>query len=176
MKSAITVVLLTLTNTLAQENWPQFRGEDSRAVATNKHLPTSWSTNQNVAWKAKVPGMGWSSPIVWGDKIFVTSVVKDGEVEPPKKGLYFGGERPTPSTNTHHWMVYGFDWQTGKQIWERQVHEGSPATSVHLKNTYASETPVTDGERVYAYFGNLGLYCYDMNGKELWSRKWGAFK
>ncbi|NOS68956.1 MAG: PQQ-binding-like beta-propeller repeat protein [Verrucomicrobia bacterium] len=160
----------------AQINWPQFRGEQSLGVASNKNLPAVWGTNQNVAWKTSVPGMGWSSPVVWGDKIFVTSVVRDGEVETPKKGLYFGGERRTPSTNTQHWMVYAYDWQSGKKVWEKQVHEGTPATSVHLKNTYASETPVTDGERVYAYFGNLGLFCLDMNGKELWSQKLGQFK
>ena len=94
----------------------------------------------------------------------------------PRKGLYFGGERKTPSKDTHHWMVYAFDWATGKKLWEKQVHEGSPRTSIHLKNTYASETPVTDGERVYAYFGNLGLYCLDMNGTQLWSKAWGHFQ
>ncbi len=160
----------------AQENWPQFRGANSEGVATNGHLPTTWSTNENVAWKTAVPGQGWSSPVVWGDKIILTSVVKDGDVEPPKKGLYFGGERPTPSTNTHHWMVYAYDWKSGKQVWKRQVYEGLPSTSVHLKNTYASETPVTDGERVYAYFGNLGLYCLDMAGKPVWSNSWGHYK
>ena len=176
MKTTLALMLLTLTVTFGQENWPQFRGEHSLGVANNPNLPIAWSTNQNVAWKANVPGMGWSSPIVWGNKIFVTSVVKDGEVESPKKGLYFGGERPTPSKDTHHWMVYGFDWQTGKKLWERQVHEGPPGDSIHLKNTYASETPVTDGERVYAYFGNLGVYCLDLNGHEVWSQKWGHFK
>src|SRR5689334_5512028 len=99
-----------------QENWPQFRGQGSLGVGGNQNLPTTWSTNQNVGWKTAVPGTGWSSPIVWGDRIFVTSVVKEGEVELPKKGLYFGGERPIPSTNTHHWMVYGFDWQTGRKV------------------------------------------------------------
>lgn len=160
----------------AQENWPQFRGAQSLGVATNKNLPVTWSATQNVAWQTDVPGMGWSSPVVWSDRIFLTSVIRDGEVEPPKKGLYFGGERKTPSTNTQHWMVYAFDWQTGKKVWEKQVHEGSPSTSIHLKNTYASETPVTDGERVYAYFGNLGLFCLDRNGKEIWSQKFGHFK
>ena len=176
MKNTLALALLTLTSGFAQENWPQFRGAQSLGVAANTNLPTVWSTNQNVAWKATIPGMGWSSPIVWGDRIFVTSVFKDGEVEPPKKGLYLGGERPTPSKDSHHWMVYAFDWQTGKQVWERQVHEGSPSNSIHLKNTYASETPVTDGERVYAYFGNLGLYCLDLDGREVWSQEWGHFK
>lgn len=175
-KALLSLSLLVTGNVVAQNNWPQFRGEQSLGVGANNNLPAVWSTNQNVAWKITVPGWGWSSPIVWGDKIFVTSVIKDGEVEQPKKGLYFGGERPTASTNLHHWMVYCFDWQDGKKLWEKQVHEGSPSTSVHLKNTYASETPVTDGERVYAYFGNLGLFCLDMNGKEVWSQKFGHFK
>ncbi len=170
------IVAAAVFTAAAQTNWPQFRGEQSLGVASNRNLPTTWSTNQNVAWKTTVPGLGWSSPVVWGDKIFVTSVIRDGEVEPPKKGLYFGGERRTPSTNTQHWMVYAFDWHSGKKIWEKQVHEGSPSTSIHLKNTYASETPVTDGERVYAYFGNLGLFCLDLTGKELWSQKLGQFK
>src|SRR2546426_8770213 len=129
------ILCAVVTTAFAQNNWPQFRGEQSLGVASNKNLPTTWSTNQNVAWKVSDPGFGWSSPIVWGDKIFVTSVIKDGEVEPPKKGLYFGGERPTPSKETHHWMVYCFDWRTGKTNWAKQVHEGSPNTSVHLKNT-----------------------------------------
>jgi len=170
------ILATTVLSAVAQSNWPQFRGEQSLGVATSQNLPTTWSASQNVAWKTAVPGFGWSSPVVWGDRIFVTSVVRDGDVEPPKKGLYFGGERPTPSTNTQHWMVYGFDWTTGKKLWEKQVHEGLPSTSIHLKNTYASETPVTDGERVYAYFGNVGLFCLDLEGKEVWSQNWEPFK
>jgi outer membrane protein assembly factor BamB len=166
----------TALSAVAQSNWPQFRGAQSIGVATNLNLPTTWNATQNVAWKTAVPGFGWSSPVVWGDQIFVTSVVRDGEVEPPKKGLYFGGERRSPSTNTQHWIVYAFDWSTGKKRWEKEVHAGLPSSSVHLKNTYASETPVTDGERVYAYFGNLGLFCLDRNGKEVWSERLGQFK
>jgi len=151
-------MILAFASAHGQENWPQFRGEDSTGVSHNHKLPIAWSTNLNVAWKTSIPGIGWSSPIVWGDRILITSVIKEGEVEPPRKGLYFGGERPTPSTSLHHWMVYCFDWQTGRKSWERQGHEGAPSSSLHLKNTYASETPVTDGERIYAYFGNVGLY------------------
>ena len=170
------LVLATGFHALAQTNWPQFRGEQSLGVATNLNLPTTWSPTQNIAWKAAVPGFGWSSPIVWGDKIFLTSVLREGDVEPPRKGLYFGGERPTPSKDPQHWMVYAFDWSTGRKLWERQVHAGSPTTSIHLKNTYASETPVTDGERVYAYFGNVGLFCLNLEGKEVWSKTFGHFK
>ena len=169
-------LMLPFTSAFAQANWPQFRGELSSGIATNKNLPTTWSTNQNVAWKTEIPSWGWSSPIVWGEKIFVTSVIKEGPVETPKKGLYFGGERPTPTNAVHRWMVDCLDWRTGKTIWEKQVHQGIPTTSIHLKNTYASETPVIDGERLYAYFGNVGLFCFDMEGKELWSQKWGPFK
>ena len=177
MKVLVTLAsLVLLTAGLAQEQWPQFRGASSLGVGTSQGLPSTWSAERNVAWKTTVPGWGWSSPIVWGNRIFVTSVIKDGEVETPKKGLYFGGDRPDPPKESHHWMVYCFDWQTGKKVWERQVHEGSPGSSLHLKNTYASETPVTDGQRVYAYFGNLGFYCLDLDGKPLWSQKWGHFK
>ena len=175
-RSLSCLILAGAFSVVAQDNWPQFRGDQALGVAHNPNLPTTWATNQNVAWRTAVPGMGWSSPVVWGESIYLTSVIRDGEVETPKKGLYFGGERKTPSTNTQHWMVYCFDWQTGRKLWEKQVHEGSPSTSIHLKNTYASETPVTDGERVYAYFGNLGLFCLDLVGKEIWSQKWGHFK
>jgi outer membrane protein assembly factor BamB len=152
----------------ASDRWPQFRGPGSLGVADDPALPDKWSATENVAWKVEIPGTGWSSPIVWGDRVFLTSVVSSGEVEKPKKGLYFGGERKAP-TDEHRWMVYAVDFESGKILWEREAHRGVPPGSHHLKNTYASETPVTDGERVYAYFGNVGLFCYDMKGKLLWS-------
>lgn len=153
------------------ENWAQFRGPGARGVSEAKGLPDKWSATENVAWKTDVPGRGWSSPIVWGDRVFLTTVVNRGATEEPKKGLYFGGDRPTPPTTVHVWKVYCLDLNNGKIRWERTVHEAAPSTSRHLKNSYASETPVTDGERVYAYFGNLGLFCFDLNGKPLWSKR-----
>ncbi|MBI2924765.1 MAG: PQQ-binding-like beta-propeller repeat protein [Verrucomicrobia bacterium] len=162
--------------TAAASNWPQFRGPGARGVSEEKNLPNAWSTNQNVAWVTEVPGRGWSSPIVWGERVFVTSVVSDGQVEPPKKGLYFGGERPTPPKDTHRWFVLCLDLPTGNIAWNKQVHEGPPANPVHLKNNHAAETPVTDGERVYAYFGNHGLFCLDLQGNEVWSQKWPSQK
>ncbi|MBU6399841.1 MAG: PQQ-binding-like beta-propeller repeat protein, partial [Verrucomicrobia bacterium] len=157
-------------------NWPQFRGPASNGVADDSGLPVTWSTNQNIDWSVPIPGAGWSSPIVWGDRIFLTTVISDGPTEPPKKGLYFGGERPTTSTNLHHWVVLCIDLDTGRTVWQKEVHCGAPSVPHHLKNTYASETPVTDGERVYAYFGNVGLFCLDFHGRELWSQHWGAFR
>jgi outer membrane protein assembly factor BamB len=159
----------------APDRWPQFRGPESLGTAEDPKLPEKWSATENVAWKTDIPGVGWSSPIVWGDKIFLTSVISSADKEPPKKGLYFGGERPAPN-DEHRWMVYAVDFKTGKIAWEREVHRGAPQSSRHLKNSYASETPVTDGDRVYAYFGNVGLFCFDPNGKLLWQEKWEARK
>ena len=133
----------------ADTNWPQFRGP-SGGIAEDREIPDEWSSTKNVVWKADVPGRGWSSPVVWGRRIFLTTVLKDGEFESPKKGLYFGGERPKPSPDIHHWIVLSLDWDTGKQLWQREVDKGPTASTVHVKNTYASETPVTDGKRVYA--------------------------
>lgn len=152
--------------------WPQFRGPGSTGVVEGPNrLPERWSATENVAWKTEVPGTGWSSPVVWGDRIFVTAVISANPQEAPKKGLYFGGNRPEPPAGEHRWMLYCLDWETGRILWSREVHRGAPASPRHLKNSYASETPVTDGRRVYAYFGNVGLFCFDMDGKPVWSRK-----
>jgi outer membrane protein assembly factor BamB len=172
---ALLLILVSFQAVGAENRWPQFRGPKSLSVAEDPKLPDKWSATENVVWKTEIPGVGWSSPVVWDNKIFVTSVVSATEVEKPKKGLYFGGERKPP-TDEHRWMVYCVDWRTGKLLWEREAHRGVPPFGRHLKNTYASETPVTDGERLYAYFGNLGLFAYDLNGKPLWSKKWGPFK
>jgi len=151
-------------------NWPCFRGL-SCGLAEDKVLPVSWSTTENVVWKVDVVGRGWSCPVVWGDKIFLTTVASEGRVEDAKKGLYFGGNREKASGAIHHWIVYCFDWSSGKTLWQETVHKGKPAQPVHIKNTYASETPVTDGERVYFYFGNVGVFCFDLDGKEVWSKE-----
>jgi outer membrane protein assembly factor BamB len=158
------------------DQWPQFRGPQSTGVADDPALPDNWSATRNVVWKSEIPGSGWSSPVVWGDRIFVTSVISTVAPEAPKKGLYFGGNREAIPADEHRWMVYAVDWKTGKILWEREVYRGAPRSSHHLKNTYASETPVTDGERVYAYFGNVGLFVFDMNGKPVWSERLGPFR
>jgi len=159
----------------AGDSWPQFRGPGSAGVSDGSGLPDTWSPTENVVWKTPIPGLAWSSPVVWGDRIFVTSAIQEaGEQEPVKKGLYLFGERPT-SEHPQRWMVYAIDWASGKILWEKVAGQAVPKFGRHLKNTFASETPVTDGQRVYAYFGILGLFCYDFDGKELWKRDLGAF-
>jgi outer membrane protein assembly factor BamB len=159
----------------ADGNWPQFRGPQAGTVADDPRLPDSWSTTENVVWKADVPGSGWSSPVVWGDHVFVTSAVSLAPVEPPKPGLYSGTIITNP-TGSYRWMVYDFDFKTGRLRWEREVQQSVPTFAKHLKNSYASETPVTDGERIYAYFNNVGLFALDMEGKIVWSKAIGPFK
>lgn len=172
--AALLLLLFSLNPATASEKWPQFRGPQSLGVADDPSLPDTWSATENVAWKTDIPGTGWSSPVVWGDRIFLTSVISASEGEQPKKGLYFGGERKAPA-DEHRWMVYCVDFKTGKIRWSREVYKGVPPGPRHLKNSYASETPVTDGERVYAYFGTLGLFCFDMDGKPVWEKKWGPY-
>jgi len=173
--SAAVLLCLSSPSIRAQDNWPQFRGPDSRGISTNAGLPDTWSQDQNIAWKTAIPGTGWSSPIVWGDQVIVTTSISEGEVEAPKKGLYYGGERGA-SKDVHHWKVISVSLKTGKINWETTVHSGPPWGPRHLKNSYASETPATDGEHIYAWFGNVGLFCLDMNGKEVWSKEFGIHK
>jgi outer membrane protein assembly factor BamB len=155
---------------VASDHWPQFRGPNAAGVSTNAHLPDTWSATDNVAWKTDLPGRSWSSPIVWGERVFLTAVVNSGESEAPKKGLYFGGDRPEPSKAEHLWKVLCLDLTTGQIQWEKTVHRAVPPTPIHLKSSYGAETPVTDGERVYALFGNVGVFAFTLEGTELWSQ------
>ena len=124
-RTALLVLLGTClinSDVLAEANWPQFRGLTA-GVAEDEVLPDKWSTTKNVVWAADIPGRGWSSPIVWGSKIFLTSVIKEGDFETPRKGLYLGGNRDKTSDKTHRWMVYCIDWNNGKVVWEKLAHK-----------------------------------------------------
>lgn len=178
IQSVLAQILFALAAQAAApvNNWPQFRGPGALGVAEHPNLPDRWGTNENVSWKIEVPGRGWSAPIVWGDKVFVTTVASEGEMEAPKKGLYFGGERKEIPQVTHRWLVISYDLKSGRELWRQEAHRGTPSNRLHVKNTYASETPVTDGERIYSYFGNIGLYCHDMDGRKLWSTNWPPVK
>jgi hypothetical protein len=116
------IVTLAVAGTVAADvpaNWPRFRGSGSGVVADDPALPLTWSTTQNVAWTLDVPGIGWGSPVVWGDHVFVTSAVNSGPFEPPKPGLYLGVS--TPSTAPHRWMVYDVDFASGRIRWAKEV-------------------------------------------------------
>jgi outer membrane protein assembly factor BamB len=152
---------------VSAENWPQFRGPQAGVAADDPALPDTWGPTQNVVWEADVPGVGWSSPIVWGDHIFVTSAVNTEEGARPAARVYTAAEVASTKAS-HRWVVYDFDFKTGGIRWEREVGTRVPKAK-HLKNSYASETPTTDGERVYAYFGSVGLFAFDMNGRPAWS-------
>lgn len=165
------ILLLACSHRLAaQTNWPQFRGPNSRAVGTGEGLPDRWSATQNVEWTSPVAGRAWSSPIVWGDRVFLTTVINSGESEPPKKGLYFGGDRLEAPKTEHLWKILCLDLATGTVRWEKTVHRGAPQTSIHLKSSYGAETPVTDGERVYALFGGVGVFALTLDGADAWSK------
>jgi outer membrane protein assembly factor BamB len=173
---ALAVWLATLAAPIAinADDWPQFRGRQAGVAPDHPDLPDTWSQTENVRWSREIPGTGWSSPVVWGDHIFVTSVVADVPQDPPKPGFYLG-DWPASSA-IHRWVVYDVDLQSGAIRWEREVRRAAPAVAKHLKNSYASETPVTDGDRVYAYFGQVGLFVFDLAGRLVWSRSVGPFK
>jgi len=139
-------------------------------VVDDANLPVNWSRTENVAWAAEIPGRGWSSPIVVGNLVIVTTVISSVEQETAQGGLYFGGERPPP-TDSHRWVTVGVDWASGAIRWQTDVHSGVPPRGRHLKNSFASETPVSDGERIYAYFGNVGVFALDLRGNVLWEKR-----
>ena len=173
------IILLITSNTqnVWAVDWPQFRGADSRGVADHAELPDTWSETENILWKKTIAGRGWSSPIVSGDLVFVTTVAREtGDAEKAKSGLYFGGDRKKPDEVVHLWQVHCFSLQNGKELWQRTVHQGIPKTSRHIKNSYASETPVTDGKHLYVLFGDVGLYCLTLDGKPVWSKPLPACK
>ena len=172
---AIVTVGLTVTVwsgvVTGQNEWPQFRGLRAGVVSDDPTLPVRWSETENVVWKIDVPGFSWSSPVVWGDHIFITSAISAGEEPPPIKGLYDPGMEngSEGSSNEHRWMLYDIDFTTGRVRWQRELYSAPPPMKRHLKNSFASETPVTDGRRVYVYFGSIGLLgAFNMSGETIW--------
>ena len=171
------IILGSCTFSSDSENWPQFRGPDANMVVAGAYLPIEWSEELNVAWTYDVEGDGWASPVVWGNRVFVASTVavkinKPGEgdeaSEQENQDLYL--------QDVYRWELSCVDIDSGKELWKQVAHEGSPRIKKHARTNYASETPVTDGERIFVYFGMTGLYCYDMDGALLWEKDLGAFE
>jgi outer membrane protein assembly factor BamB len=170
--AALSVGCLNASITRAAENnWPQFLGPGSHAVAANSDLPDRWSDTENVAWKTDIPGRGWSSPVGWGDRVFLTTVVEQPPRELPQKTPAKDAAKPPSDAAAQcRCKVLCLDLISGNVLWERTVYEGNLPGSIQAKNSYASETPTVDDQRVYAYFGNVGVYCLDFGGKLLWSK------
>ncbi len=172
------LALVALTTVSASDQWPQFRGTQAGTVADDPALPDTWSETQNVVWKTDIPGAGWSSPVVWDDHILLTATITQASEPRPIKGLYDPGDDNgrTKSVAEHRWVVYDVDFNTGTIRWQQELLRSVPNVQRHIKNSFASETPVTDGERVYVYFGSMGLLtALDMSGKRVWAKELGAF-
>ncbi len=213
---AIVIISSAITSCSKKGNWPQFRGQESNMISTGINLPDTWGKDKNVKWTYKIKGTGWSSPVIWGDRVFISSAfpekVKEQQQmpmgEPPGEGdkgrtgpgqnqrQEGPGERPgqvpqqghgrpmgpppqdtdtTFKQDIYRWEVTCVDLNTGKEIWNRVAFKGHPKVGKNPMNTYASETPATDGKRIFAYFGMTGLFCYDMNGSLLWQKDLGSF-
>jgi uncharacterized protein (TIGR01244 family) len=153
----------------AKGSWPTFRGPQASGVADGQNLPDEWNgkTGQNILWRTSIPGLAHSSPIVWGNRVFVTSAISSDPKASFRPGLYGDGDA-SKDNSKHRWMLYALDKQSGKVMWERVAYEGEPLEKRHIKATYANSTPATDGRIVVAWFGSQGVYAYDVNGKFLW--------
>ncbi len=169
-------VLISLTDAaVAQSNWPQFRGAFARGVADGHSTPTTWNvqTGENIKWKTAVPGLAHSSPIVWGDKLFVTTAVSSDPNPYLKVGLY--GESPVHEEKVDHdFRLLCLDKNSGKILWDKAAYRGIPKVMRHIKATHANCTPATDGKHVVAFYGSEGLYCYDFDGNQIWKKEFGT--
>jgi len=197
MKKRVTVLLVecllvSVSAGSAQTNWPQFRGESAGVVADDPTLPESWGPDTNIAWQVDVPGRGWASPIVWGNHVFVLTSTAVTGPEVPIQPIENYRARSLGGTMTRdyiteldeplRWVLFDFDFETGETRWEQTLHTTVPSFPTHQKSTFASETPVTDGERVYVYLADIGLFALDFEGQPVWSvpfewlprREWGA--
>ena len=173
-------------------SWPSFRGSDGVRASGNTQLPLNWSTTENVEWKADVPGMGWSSPIVVAGQVFLTAATSDTAMKPPQKGTDYSNEyvaelmkegfseeevmakveardaEMPDEVDLEYWLL-SYDLETGKELWRQKFFAGPPPGGRHRKNSFTSETPVSDGENVYVYVGNLGIWSYSLEGKQNWA-------
>lgn len=190
---ALTSALLIITGTVqAQETWPQFRGPQANSVGSHAKLAERWSKTENVEWFQEIPGRGWSSPIVTGGKVYLTTVTTDGKSKEPQSGTEYSNEyvaelekqglsmqeilkRVTerdielPSEVSVHYLLYRIDLKSGFVEWKKEFYTGRPPGGRHRKNSFVSETPVTDGKSIYVFVANLGLWAFDLKGNVLWN-------
>lgn len=173
----LSILLLIPSTFLGQskDNWPSFRGLHASGIAEHQNLPDRWDTEKhtNIKWKTRIPGLAHSSPVVWGDRVFVTTAVSSRGKDSFRKGLYGDGDA-SDDRSPQQWKVFALDRVSGKILWERTAYEGVPREKRHIKATYANSTPATDGRYVVAFFGSQGLYGYDLKGKLIWKKDLGV--
>jgi outer membrane protein assembly factor BamB len=179
MKFLAIILLAVLIGSVAAQNridknWPSFRGPHAAGIADGQNLPDHWDGEKgtNIQWKVNVPGLAHSSPVVWGDRVFVTTAVSSRGGDSFKPGLY-GEGTASEDRSPQQWRVLCFDRKTGKLLWQQTAYEGVPREKRHIKATYANSTPATDGAHVVAFFGSQGLYAYDIKGRLIWKKDLG---
>jgi len=157
--------------------WPGYRGYLASGILDNANLPLTFDLDRmtNIRWKIEVPGLGLSSPVIWGDRLFITSAVSKSDNQGLKPGIYGDGE-PVPDSSGHDWKVYCIDKYSGKILWERTSFTGVPKIRRHPKSTHANPSVATDGRYAVAFFGSEGLYCYDYSGNLVWKKNFGVLK
>ena len=166
----------------AADNWHQWRGPDATGVSRSGKPPVEWSESKNIQWKIEVPGDGSSVPIIWGDKVFITSAVNTGKVDPSLPAPEDQKKKPSNPFNVKNpntsfeYTTFCFDRNAGKQLWKDVAIEKIPHEGVHRDNDFASASPTTDGQRLWVWFGSAGLYCYDLSGKQLWKKQFGEVR
>lgn len=175
MKSIIAVALcLGFSSVAYSQNWPSFRGQNGTGVGDGNAPPTTWDTakSTNILWKTPIPGLGHSSPIIWGDRIFVTTAVSSSA---NSQFVHLTETGDSAEDNSKHsFRVYCLNRNTGSIIWEKAIYEGPPKVKRHVKASYANPTPATDGKHLVVSFGSEGLYCFDLGGKLLWKQDLGV--
>jgi len=167
--------VLLIASQLGAQNWPSFRGEGAKGIAEGKSLPSSWDVekSQNILWKTVIPGLAHSSPIIWGNRVFVSTAVASDKSSTLKIGQVSALELSNDMSR-QSWRLYCVDRASGKILWEKTAQEAEPRVKRHPKTTHASETPATDGKYVVVLFASGGLYCYDVNGELKWSQDLGV--
>jgi outer membrane protein assembly factor BamB len=172
--SRITLSLLAAACAAFAGDWPQFRGPSASGIGDGAKPPVKWDAakGEHILWKVEIPGLADSSPIAWGDTIYVTTAVSSDPKQTFRTGLY-GDTDPVNDNSPHKWLVMAIDKKTGKILWQQTAHEGVPKTKRHPKSSQASPSPATDGKVVVAYFGSEGLYAYSTAGKLLWKADLG---
>jgi outer membrane protein assembly factor BamB len=161
----------------ADRQWPSYRGYMSSGVLDNARLPESFDVSNlvNIRWRILIPGLGLSSPVIWDNRLFITTAISKEDRDGLKPGIY-GDGMPVADSSVHDWKVLCLDKNTGRTLWEKTAYSGIPKVKRHPKSTHANASVATDGSYVVAFFGSEGLYCYDIDGDLVWNKNYGVLK